>query len=264
MIVDDAVKVMEAWASPTLMDSCDNGGLLYGSVINKVRGILMTLDVTEDVVKYAIDKGLNLIISHHPIIFKPIKKLSLDSYNGRMASHIIKNDLNIYCSHTNLDIALGGVSDALAEKLGVNQCIPLIDFEKEKRDSRIGYGRVGNIQPIYIEQFAKLIKKRLGLDFVKVYGRMESEVTRVAVCGGSGGDLIEEAAKSGAQVFVTGDVKYHEAQFAGELGMVIIDATHYHSERPILDVMLSRLSVAADEKIKLVIYPELPFAETYY
>lgn len=264
MKISEIIRIMEEWADPRYMDDWDNCGLQYGSRDQDVKGILITLDVTEDVLEYAITSGSNLIISHHPSIFKGIKDLSLSTYQGRMAYKIIKNDIGIYCAHTSLDLAPGGVSDVLAEKLGIFNSKPLRVHVKSPQYGSIGYGRVGGIEPLRFEELVKLVKDRLGVEVLKVYGDSKDPIARLAVCGGSGADFIEDAAYSKAQAYITGDIKYHDAQLAKELGIVLIDATHYHTEKPALYAVKNRLMDNIIEKVNLEIYEEPTFAVKHY
>lgn len=265
MKIKDAIKIMEDWASPSLMDSWDNGGLLLGSDNNELKGILFTLDVTADVAEYCIRNKLNLIISHHPIIFDPIKDLYFGNAFGRLAELLIKNDISVYCAHTNLDLAPGGVNDVLAEALEIIDAKPLVSINiGSDSNLNIGYGRVGQILTTTVGELAELVKIKLSLDLVKVYGETLNTIQRVAICGGSGGEFIKTAADSGAQVYITGDIKYHDSQLASELGLIVIDATHYHTEKLILEEMMRRFSGLLEKGVKLDKYDGMPFAAKYY
>lgn len=264
MKISEIIRIMEEWADPNYMDDWDNGGLQYGSRDQSLTGILITLDVTEKVLEYAIHSGSNLIISHHPLIFKGIKDLSLSTLQGRMAYKIIKNDIGIYCAHTSLDLAPGGVSDVLADKLGVFNKKPLRTFEKSPQYGTLGYGRVGEIKSLKLEELASHVKERLGVEVLKVYGERKDPITRLAVCGGSGADFIEDAAFSGAHAYITGDIKYHDSQLAMELGLVLIDATHYHTEKPVLYAIKNKLKEKAAAELNLEIYERPTFAVKHY
>lgn len=264
MKISEIIRIIEEWADPSYMDDWDNCGLQYGSSNQNVKGILITLDVTEEVLEYAISSGSNLIVSHHPLIFKGIKDLSLSTHQGRMAYKIIKNDIGIYCAHTSLDLAPGGVSDVLAEKLGITNTRPLRIHEKSPQYKSIGYGRVGHIDPLKLEELCILVKDRLGVEVLKVYGESNDPISKLAVCGGSGADLIEDAAILKAQAYITGDIKYHDAQLAKELGIVLIDATHYYTEKPALYAIKNRLMNNIIEKLNLEIYEGPTFAVKHY
>lgn len=264
MKISEIIKIIEEWADPRYMDDWDNCGLQYGSKDQAVKGILITLDVTEEVLEYAISSGSNLVISHHPLIFNGIKNLSLSTHQGRMAYKIIKNDIGIYCAHTSLDLAPGGVSDVLAEKLGIFSSRPLRIHDKSPQTGSIGYGRIGDIEPLKLEELARLVKDRLGVEVLKVYGDSKDQISKLAVCGGSGAEFIEDAAYSKAQAYVTGDIKYHDAQLAKELGIIILDATHYHTEKPALYAVRNRLIKNIIEKVNLEIYEGPTFAVKHY
>ncbi|HMM69086.1 MAG TPA: Nif3-like dinuclear metal center hexameric protein [Gudongella oleilytica] len=264
MKISEIVGIMEEWADPCLMDSWDNGGLQYGSMEQEINGILISLDVTEEVLEYAIKFGSNLIISHHPLIFKGIKDLSLSTHQGRMAYKIIKNDLGIYCAHSSLDLAPGGVNDVLADEFGILNSIPLRAHEKRFHNGILGYGRVGDIEPLTLEELVRHVKDRLGVEVLSVYGETKDPITRLAVCGGSGADFIEDAASFRAQAYITGDIKYHDAQLARELGIVLIDATHYHTEKPVLYAVKNRLKDKILEEMNMKIYEGPTFAVKRY
>ncbi len=264
MKISEIIEILEEWADPCLMDDWDNGGLQYGSIDQEVKGILIALDVTEEVLEYAIKSGSNLIISHHPLIFKGIKDLSLSTHQGRMAYKIIKNDIGIYCAHSSLDLAPGGVNDVLANEFGILNSIPLRVYEKSSHYGILGYGRVGDIESVDLETLAKRVKEKLGVEVLRVYGETKDPITRLAVCGGSGADFIIDAAFSKAQAYITGDIKYHDAQLAKELGIVLIDATHYHTEKPVLFAVKSRLRDKILEEMNLEIYEGPTFAVKHY
>lgn len=321
-----------------LAESWDNVGLLVGSPLQDVSNLMVALDVTGDVIKQAIATHTDMIITHHPFIFKGIKNVRADLPHGRLLTELIKNDIAVYAAHTNLDIAVGGINDVLANRLhladievlssshsdkliklvvftpkshaesvrraiseagagyignyshctfatdGVGTFLPLADtnpfigtagvleqvaevrletvlpekisqrvlnamfkahpYEEVAYDlyplvndgPKIGLGRMGNLPTTkLLAVFANDVKKMLGINWVKVAGPSDKAVRKVAVCGGSGASLIQTAALAGADVLVTGDVKYHEAQDAVSAGIAIIDAGHFGTENVIVD-----------------------------
>lgn len=328
---------MEKIAPIKLVDKWDNCGFQIGNINKNVEAIMLTLDVAEEVVQEAISKNVDLIISHHPILFNPISEITLNDTKGKILYDIIRHDISVYSAHTNLDVCKGGVNDVLADilqlknkkilsKLYEEKLYKLVVFVpkthvKKVRDTitesgggwignyshctfnidgfgtfmpregtnpfigtegevevveeiRIetivpesildtvvenmikvhpyeevaydvyllnnkgfdyGYGRIGELQDIIaLGDFAKYVKKKLNCKSIKVIGDINKNVRRVAVCGGSGAEFIEIASKKGADVLVTGDIKYHEAQLAINLGLSLIDANHYDTEKVIL------------------------------
>lgn len=323
-------KTLEQWAPLHLAYDWDNVGLLIGSEKNQVKKIMVTLDVLESVVDEAIEKDVDLIIAHHPVLFGSFQEINFDTPKGRVINKLIKNDISVYASHTNLDVTTGGVNDILADVIGVkvkqnlvrfsqdelmklvvyvpeshvnevrtaiseagagyignySHCTfqtegqgtfkPLegtspyigatdqLEFVKEVRIETViqqsnanpiiqamkvkhpyeevaydliplqnkgkefGLGRIGILNnPMKLGQLAEHIKEVLDLSHVRVTGEMDREIKKVAILGGSGEKYINQARKMGADVLITGDMTFHTAQDADEMGLAVIDAGHY-------------------------------------
>lgn len=218
----------------------DNSGFLVGHPDKEVSRVLLTLDITEPVVDEAIAKGVQLIISHHPLIWDPLKSIT-SSGEGARVLRLIEHQIAAICMHTNLDIANGGVNDVLMQKLGGEVEGPL---------DKDGCGRIGHLAgQISLEEFlldCKRILKANGLRFIDS-GR---PVYKLAVMGGAGSHAIEDAFLAGCDTYVTSDIKYHQFQQAQDLGLNLIDADHFCTENPIIPVLADRLR--AD-------YPEISF-----
>ncbi len=326
-------NIMEKIAPSYLAEDWDNVGLQIGRLNKQINKILVCLEVNSEITKEAIDKKVDMIISHHPLIFKPLKKIVSSDPIANIAMQLVKNDINLYSAHTNLDIAKGGTSDYLAELLGLKALEPLtityrkkyyklvIFVPKEKvnevRDaiSTAGAGHIGNYshctfqgvgegtfkplegsnpyigsvdklemvneyrletivpqdklnkvlnamlkshpyeevaydiiplkneyepqgfgrigyfhKPITLKELSELLKEKLNSELVKYVGVKDKLIKKVAICTGSGADFIKDAVKTGCDCYITGDIKYHEAQYAKELGIAIIDAGHYETE----------------------------------
>jgi len=220
--LNEIIAVLERLAPPHLAEEWDNSGLMVGKKNAEVRKILLALDATDVVLKEAVEIGANLVITHHPMVFAPLKSVNDDDWVGKKLIYAIENGVSVYAAHTNLDTAQGGTNDAFAQMLGLTDIKPLDEF---------GRGRVGLLpQNIAIEKLAELAKKRLELDAVRCVGDVSRVAQKVAICTGSGMSMFGDAIKSKADVFITADVKYHEALIAQESGLPIIDATHYASE----------------------------------
>ncbi|WP_145523462.1 Nif3-like dinuclear metal center hexameric protein [Virgibacillus sp. SK37] len=323
-------QLMEKWAPKHLAYDWDNVGLQVGSYHQNVNKIMVTLDVLETVVDEAIQKGVNLIIAHHPLLFKPIKQINFDSPQGRLIRKLIDHQITVYAAHTNLDAAIGGVNDMLCQSIGIQSTSNLIDtftqrllkivvyvpktHEEEIRNAlsdsgaghignyshctfqtkgegifkplegtnpyigttnqlelvdevrietilpeeklnkvissilkahpyeepaydiyplknsgkRFGIGRVGLLpQKITLEKLCSQIKKSLNISGLRVTGDLQKEVKKVAVLGGSGEKYIHTAKQKGADVYITGDMSFHTAQDAWQMGLSVIDAGHY-------------------------------------
>lgn len=198
----------------------DNSGLLVGHPSNEVTGIHFALDVTNNVIDEAIAHGANLIVTHHPMMFSPIKRLVETDYQARLLCRLIREGISLISAHTNLDQAAGGVNDVLA------QCIGLTDIQGE------GFVRVGTLpSPMTAGELAASISAALG-DVVRVMGDASAQVEKVGMCSGAGADEWPSAAAMGAQAFLTGEAKHHIALEAADRGVVLLEAGHHATEEP--------------------------------
>ncbi|WP_371369663.1 GTP cyclohydrolase 1 type 2 [Sporomusa rhizae] len=336
---------LEKLAPKHLAEEWDNVGLLVGNPEQLIHKAIVALDVDGDVVDEALTVGADMIVAHHPLIFKGIKNIRADLPLGSLLTKLIKNGIAVYAAHTNLDSAPGGVNDILAQKLkltdikaltsvhqdklcklvvfvpvshvekvrmtmseagaghtgnyshcsfateGIGSFLPLagtnpyigktgsLEFVPEYRLETIvpmhlktqvinamiaahpyeevaydeylllnsgasyGLGRIGGLaEPVSLEMFIGQVKAALNITAVKAAGSVTTKITKVAVCGGSGADLIKNAVNAGADVLITGDVKYHEAQQAVAEGLAIIDAGHFATEQPVVECVASYLA----------------------
>lgn len=253
MKAKEVIERMNTWASPRLIDHWDNTGFQIGDGEREVNRILVALDLDNEVCKKAIEEDFHMIITHHPLIFKPIDSITTSTPKGKLIYDLIKEEIVVYNAHTNLDQANGGVNDELARLLKLNNHIPLslnsLGFEEP-----YGYGRVGDIEETKLVDYIKDIKEALDIDYLTVYGEQERIVKRVAVCGGSGAEFIYNAYKEGACIYITGDIKYHDAQLGNELGLTIIDASHYHTEKVILPVIKEYLEKKGKNNLYIEIW----------
>ena len=343
-----AMDALEKIAPRYLAEDWDNVGLMTGSPAQAVHKIFVCLDVTQDVVFRAIEAGCNMIVSHHPLIFKPIKNLRSDLPQGKLLQSILENHLIVFSAHTNLDIADGGVNDVLAEKIGLKNLQPFVITEEEalvklvvfvpekqaaavraaigdagagaigsyshcsfsgkgegsflpgpdthpfigkpgvvekveevrvetilplklknkvlramlkahpyeeaaydvypleNSGKQMSLGRFGELdEALTVEAFATLIKTALPIDGLRFVRGGTKLIKKVALCSGSGAEFIAKAAYMGADAYVTGDVKYHEAQKAEQLGMHLVDAGHFGTEMPVVRVLADLLRLAA-------------------
>lgn len=340
--------LLEQWAPKKMAYDWDNVGLQVGSYTKPVKKIMVTLDVLESVVDEAIEKEVDLIIAHHPLLFKPLKQLNLDHWRGRVIQKLIRHDITVYAAHTNLDVAEGGVNDILSDLLnltdrdvldktmedslyklavyvpethldtvltalseagaghigsyshctfqtkGTGTFMPEIGanpfigersklekvseikvetlvqesilakvlqamlkahpyeevaydlFQLKNEGEILGVGRVGSLRDaMKLEDFVTYTKKALEIDHVRVSGDLSRMVKRVAVLGGSGEKYINAALQKKADVYITGDMTFHFAQEAIEMGISVIDAGHY-----IEKVMKKRTKQYLEEKIR--------------
>ena len=193
-----------------------------GDTGREIHSVLLTTDITEDVVNEAVMRGCNLIVSHHPLLFHGLKQVCGQTPQARVVELAIKHNIAIYSAHTSLDVAADGINTRLAKKLDLhNLCFLTED----------GLGVIGELrQSMAYEEFIDLVRKTLDCTYVRYTRPAKEKVERVALCGGSGAEFIEEAIRQRADVYLTADCKYHEFQDAeGRIGLVDID--HWVSER---------------------------------
>lgn len=326
-------QLMEQWAPKSLAYDWDNVGLQVGNFSNQVNRVMISLDVLEPTVDEAIDKNVDLIIAHHPLLFSPLNQVNTDTPKGRIISKLIKHNISVYAAHTNLDIASGGVNDILSEALNIQSSQPLVHFKTENlykiavfvplthisevrealsvsgaghignyshctfqtegqgtfkpleetnpfigtqhkleyvnevkiesivEESKLsaiiqamkkshpyevvaydvyplenkgkghGLGRIGNLtKTVSLQTFSEYVKNAFNLQHLRVTGNLSKKIKRVAVLGGSGEKFINDAKKMGADAYVTGDMTFHHAQDAWQIGLAVIDAGHYIEE----------------------------------
>ena len=222
---EEIYAALDEWAPFDTQEGFDNSGLLIGSMEQPVERCLLALDLTPEVCAEAVRCGAQMAVTHHPVIFTPLKSLRPDSAVYRA----VQAGLAVLCAHTNLDKAPGGVSDTLADLLGLSRADDL-----EGGDDFVKLGDLP--RPVTGGELAALVKERLGLSHLRIHdaGR---PIRTIALCSGSGGSYLELAAEAGADAFVTGDVKHDRAVEAAALGITLIDAGHYETEAIILEPM---------------------------
>ena len=225
--VEDIARAIEQVAPLRWQETYDNAGIQVGDPEAAVTGVLLCTDVTRAVVDEAIASGYNMVVSHHPLIFHGLKKLAGRDEVERLVTHAIKHDIAIYCAHTNMDNAPAGVSYHMAEKLGLTD----VEVLEAHDDNGVttGSGVIGYILPKPMMDFLKEVKEAFGVRAVRYSGDTSGDVCRVALCGGAGAFLIDRARQAGADIYITGDVKYHDF-FKADEGIVIADIGHYESE----------------------------------
>ncbi len=236
--VHDVFSALCAIAPLSLQMDFDNSGFLFGHADRELHRVLLALDVTDEVVEEALRLQAELIVSHHPLIFHPLKSMTDQSPEGRRLLKLAENRIAVISMHTNLDIAEGGVNDVLMDALGVKT----EGFLEEP-----GLGRIGVLDAkIPMQSFLARCREALdcrGLRYVDA----GKPVYRVAVMGGSGADSLERAAELGCDTYVTADVKYHQFQRALELSLNLIDADHFSTENPVIPVLAEKLGAAFPE-----------------
>ncbi len=231
----DVIQAIEEFAPLSIQESWDNSGLCIGSPDSPVSSVLLGLDCTPELVDEAIACGADMIVTHHPLIFSGLKKISPEDATGAAVIKAVKAGISVYAAHTNADKVIAGVSGAMAAKLGLAD-VEILDEDGEGT----GLGAVGNLpEPLSAEEAVALVKERFGLKSIRASKPVQGKISRIAMCGGSGGSLIKAAMASGAQLYISGDISYHN--FFTREGFMIMDIGHYESEIEIVEILFSLL-----------------------
>lgn len=222
--VEEIYKHICQLAPEELAENWDNVGLLLGDSNQDVTKILVCLDITTRVLSEAIENKVNLIVSHHPLIFKAIRKLDYGSSKNNIIRELIKNDISVISAHTNLDSSRSGLNDYLANKLSLQESTPLIP---NVNVPEVGLGRIGILKKeMPLEEFVVYAKERLELNFVKLVKSNDNIIKKIAVLGGSGASFLYDIPED-VDIYLTGDVGYHEAIDAIEMHKNILDIGHF-------------------------------------
>ena len=233
MKINKVVDALEQYAPLPLQEGYDNAGLQVGLTETvEVSGALLCLDVTEQVVDEAIEKGCNLIVSHHPLIFRKLARISDENYVQRTVRKAIKNDIAIVSMHTNMDAATGGVNFKIAEKLGLKN-LKFFAGEKEVDGVKGGEGVIGEVSETdgwAADDLVLLLRDKFAVESVQCNQLLRRPIRRVALCGGAGSFLLDAAIQAGADAFITGEMHYHE-YFGHEQEIQICVIGHYQSEQ---------------------------------
>ncbi len=241
------IEAIEKFAPLSLAAVWDNCGLIVGRSGKNVSKIILALDATPAVIKEAVNKEADLIVTHHPLTFNPVKNISDSTPIGESLLELAENKIALYSAHTNLDSCKGGVNDVLAELLGLEEAAPSF-FDANLAGEKSSFGKTGYLdRKITLEQLAKRVGEALNDDTVTYTGDGGVMIGKVGCCSGSGGMFIDEAAKSGCEAFITGDIKYAQALQALSQGMSLVNFGHYQSEVIILNKLKTVLSEEFDD-----------------
>jgi len=237
--VNDVAAVMEQIAPVSAAMEWDNVGLLVGRRNATVRRILVALDATDAVINEAERLGADIIVTHHPTIFKGVTRITDGDALGRRLLRLIEKNIAVYAAHTNLDVADHGTNDTLCERLGLKNVKPLIYDEGDLAIGRNGYLP----QVMTLRSLTAHVKDCLGLDGLRYCGNGLKNIGNVAVCAGSGGKYLyaKQVIAAGCDVYITSDIGFHMAQDALADGLCLIDVTHYATEAPVVSVLRDRL-----------------------
>lgn len=253
----EIISILESkWPAAYALD-WDNVGLLVGDKDQDVRHIFVALDVTDETLQQAIECGADMIITHHPLMFVPMKKIVADDFIGRRIMKMIKYDIAYYAMHTNFDVK--GMADLNALSLNLQES-KVLEITSVQGDEIEGIGRVGVLsKEMTLEAFALYVKECLGLENVRVYGDSDAVIHKAAISSGSGKGMGKAALHSGADVLVTGDVDYHMGIDCVAQGLCVVDAGHYGTEMVFISHVEEQLKMLLPEIIVSVAKINQPF-----
>ncbi|MBP5493675.1 MAG: Nif3-like dinuclear metal center hexameric protein [Lachnospiraceae bacterium] len=240
MLVKEIYESLNKIAPFELQEEWDNSGLLLGDMEAEAERILVTLDVTDEVIEQAIQAKADLIVSHHPLIFAPVMKINSENFITARVLKMANNNINYIAMHTNMDAT--GLSEVADEVLGIRR-ERAIEVNINQDNQKIGMGSIGKFLndskevDIMLREAVVRTKSGFGLNVVKVYGNLDSMISRVAVCTGAGKSMIDECIKENCDLLITGDMSYHAALDAVSQGLNIIDAGHYGTEIMFVDLV---------------------------
>ena len=242
--LQDILDTLEELAPSNAAEDWDNPGLQVGELSQKIKKIFISLDPTLKAVKEASDSKAQLLLTHHPLIFKSISHLNQGVYPGNVIFTALKKGISIISAHTNLDVAEGGINDILTNLFNL-QDVEVLKKREALDIKGAGLGRIGYLpKPMRLSTMTETVKAVLGTERVKVVGHRNMKIRRVAVVGGSGGEMVSIASNKRADLLITGDVSHHEALEAENLGMALIDGGHFYTEKAALRPFMDRLKAA--------------------
>lgn len=240
MTCEDIISRLEELSPVKFAEDWDNVGLLVGRKEKDVNNIYIALDATDEVIDRAITLGADMIITHHPMIFTPVKKINSDDFVGRRILRLIRHDIALYAMHTNFDVM--GMADAAADELKLKKC-SVLSVTYEDEISKEGFGRVGKLPSVMtLEECAEYVKECFKLDHVIVYGDTDNMIETVAICPGSGKSMAGDVIKSNAEAYITGDIGHHDGIDLTANGVSVIDAGHFGVEKLFVPYMKEYLT----------------------
>lgn len=245
--LDDFLDLLEELAPARLAEPWDNPGLQVAVNVSELRKVFLALDPTAAALQRAAQRKAQILLTHHPLIFRPLSRVDVRTYPGDVIAEAIGNEIALLALHTNLDAAPGGINDILAGLLGLENVDVLQPLENA---AGAGLGRIGDLPAAMpLEAFRRSAAESLGIESLALIGvKPTGEVRRVAVVGGSGGSLAATAREKGADVLLTGDIGHHHALEAAERGLILVDGGHFGTEKAAFRIFGSKLREAAAER----------------
>jgi dinuclear metal center YbgI/SA1388 family protein len=235
MQIRHIINFLETIAPLSLQETYDNAGLITGMPEWECKGAMISLDITDDIIEEAIKNNCNLLIAHHPIVFKGLKRITGNEHVGRNIIRAIKNDLAIYAIHTNLDNVLEGVNGKIAQMIGLTDCQVLVPLD----NSHPGYGSglTGQLaQPMEEIAFLELVSEIFKIPVIRHSGFRNKSIQKVSLCGGAGSFLIFNAIANNSDIYLTADLKYHDF-FEADNRIILADIGHFESEQFTTDLV---------------------------
>lgn len=251
------IEILEQHSPTGYACDWDNVGLLVGSTDKEIKKIYIALDATDEAIEEAIAAGADMLLTHHPMIFKGMKRITEEDFIGRRVIRLIKEDMVYYAMHTNFDVK--GMADLAAEYLHLTDT-KVLEVTCESENGTEGIGRYGKLErEMTIGECCELVKEVFTLENVKVFGNLNTRVSTAAISPGSGKSVISNALRAGVDVLITGDIDHHEGIDAVAQQMAVIDAGHYGVEHIFIPYMEQYLKETAPE-LEIAVQPlEFPF-----
>nr|WP_221376340.1 Nif3-like dinuclear metal center hexameric protein [Actinoplanes polyasparticus] len=249
----DVVSALDRRYPRDWAESWDRVGLVLGDFEHPVRRILCVVDCVPETVDQALSERADLIVAHHPLLLKPVSSIAPDTYKGRIIHRLIRQDVALYCAHTNADVARPGVSDALAARLGLRDLRPLVPATGAAAGEGRGIGRIGDLsEPMDLAEFTGFAAMRLPTTAggIRAAGDPSRVLHTVAVCGGAGDSFLADAARAGVDAYLCADLRHHPAsEHLAEDGPALLDVAHWATERPWLDDVAAWLRAESGAEI---------------
>ena len=246
--IRDIATLLESFAPVQLAEDWDNVGLVVGDPHRAAKRVMTCLTLTEDVAQEAIERKADLVVTHHPLPFRPLKQLTTSTPEGRVLWNLIGAGVSIYTPHTAFDSAAQGINQQLATGLQLVEIQPMIPALESTPDRPLGTGRCGAVQqPSTLAQLASSVRQLLAINHVRLVGDDSQPITRVAVACGSGGSLLDAAIDAGADALVTGEATFHSLLAARAAGVAVVLTGHYASERFALEHLAAWLKTQQPE-----------------
>ena len=249
----DVVSALDRRYPRDWAESWDRVGLVLGDFEHPVRRILCVVDCVPETVDQALSERADLIVAHHPLLLKPVSSIAPDTYKGRIIHRLIRQDVALYCAHTNADVARPGVSDALAARLGLRDLRPLVPATGAAAGEGRGIGRIGELaEPMDLAEFTGFAAMRLPTTAggIRAAGDPSRVLRTVAVCGGAGDSFLADASRAGVDAYLCADLRHHPAsEHLAEDGPALLDVAHWATERPWLDDVAAWLGAESGAEI---------------